>query len=407
MVLLGVRAVRDLVSGIVIFEHCQRHSPGLKHLMLLSMLTANHARELALRVGLARPEEAYLWGMFRNLGEVMTASCLEEEYAAVVREITEHKRSPKDACLRVLGFEYQDLGQAMARRWSMPPQIDRVIRASDVPKDLADSITVFSEALTNAVYRRDARLAPPSAKAVMQKYGGSLGLSDEDMRAVLETAVTETSDTFRAMRVALDDLRLRHQIGAALAVEPGSADRPPSPSPQTGGSLDAPSELGVQMAAEVEAALAAESGFDLHRVLLMAIEAALRGGGFDRVVFALVTATRNEVLGRLGLGQDAETLVERFRFAVGVKGGAVGIALSRQQELVLSRDWDLRPEEAATLKAVGASTLVVLPVVVKGVLVGCMYFDRLASTVPPEGTTLTLVRRLRDAAAQAMAQRKT
>ena len=125
------------------------------------------------------------------------------------------------------------------------------------------------------------------------------------------------------------------------------------------------------------------------------------------MVFALVTATRNEVLGRLGLGQDAEALVEGFRFAVGVKGGAVGIALSRQQELVLSRDWDLRPEEAATLKTVGASTLVVLPVVVKGVLVGCMYFDRLASTAPPEGAALTLVRRLRDAAAQAMAQRKT
>ena len=91
------------------------------------------------------------------------------------------------------------------------------------------------------------------------------------------------------------------------------------------------------------------------------------------------------MLGRLGLGQDAESLVERFRFAVGAKGGAVGIALSRQQELVLSRDWDLRPEEAATLKTVGASTLVVLPVVVKGVLVGCMYFDRLARDGPARG----------------------
>jgi len=410
MVLLGVHAVRDLVSGIVLFEHCQRHSPGLKHLMLLSMLTANHARELALRVGLARPEEAYLWGMFRNIGEVMTASCLEEEYAAIVREITEHKRSQRDACLRVLGFEYQDLGQAMARRWTMPAQIDRVIRASEMPKDLADRITVFSEALTNAVYRRDPRLAPPSAKAVIQKYGGSLGLSDEDVRAVLETAVTETNDTFRAMRVALDDLRLRHQIGAALAVEPAAPARgaaQPSAA-HTGAPLEAPAiELGGQMAAEVEAALAAPTGFDLHRVLLMAVEAALRGGGFDRAVFALVTATRQDVLGRLGLGHDAEALVERFRFALGVKGGAIGIALSRKQELVLSRDWELRQEEAATLKAVGAAAMVALPVVVKSVLVGCMYFDRLAAAAPPDGATLTLVRRLRDAAAEAMAQRKT
>ena len=370
-------------------------------------MTANHARELAQRVGLARPEEAYVWGMFRNFGEVMTASCLEEDYAAIVREITEHKRSQRDACLRVLGFDYQDLGQAMARRWSMPPQIDRVIRASDMPKDLGDRIAVFSEALTNAVYRRDARLAPSSAKAVMQKYGGSLGLSDEDVRAVLETAVTETSETFRAMRVALDDLRLRHRIGAALALDPAAAVGPTVSCP---GALGTPvpgitSELGGQMAAEVEAALASPTGFDLHRVLLMTIEAALRGGGFDRVVFALVTANRQEVLGRLGLGRDAESLVERFWFAVGTKGGAVGVALSRQQELVLSRGWELRPEESATLKTLGASMLVVLPVVLKGVLVGCMYFDRVASTTAPEGTTLTLVRRF-VAAAQAMAPRR-
>ena len=223
MVLLGVHAVRDLVAGIVIFEHCQRHSPGLKHLMLLSMLTANHARELALRVGLARPEEAYLWGMFRNLGEVMTASCLEEDYAAVVREITEHKRSQRDACLRVLGFEYQDLGQAMAAGGACPRRSTASSARRTCPRIWAIASPSSVKRSTNAVYRRDPRLAPSSAKAVMQKYGGSLGLNDEDVRAVLETAVTETSDTFRAMRVALDDLRLRHQIGEALALEPAAA----------------------------------------------------------------------------------------------------------------------------------------------------------------------------------------
>ena len=98
--------------------------------------------------------------------------------------------------------------------------------------------------------------------------------------------------------MALDDLRLRHQIGAALAVEPGGGDRPPSPSTQTGGSLGAPNELGGQMAAEVEAALAAESGFDLHRVLLMAIEAALRGGASIAWCSRWVIATRHEVSGK-------------------------------------------------------------------------------------------------------------
>jgi HD-like signal output (HDOD) protein len=413
MVLLGVRAVRDLVSGIVLFEHCQRQSPGLKHLMLLSMLTANHAREVAQRVNAAQPEALYLCGMFRNLGEVLTASCLEDKYADILREMTEHKRSQREACRKVLGFEYQDLGQAMARRWGMPAEIDRAIRADETPRDLFERITVFGEALTNAVYRRDQRLAPPSATAVLQKHGQSLGLGEDDLRAVLEAAVSETRDTFRVMRVALDDLRLRHQVGTALAGEAA----PPPPPQQAGARApgarpdgcpqhDEALDLGAQMAAEVEAALKSSEGIDLHRVLLMTIEAALRGGGFDRAVFALVTADRTELLGRLGLGKAAEALVERFRFPLGPRGGALGIAMARQQELVLSREWDLRTEEADTLTRFGASAIVALPVVVSSTLVGCMAFDRVDSNAVADGQTLTLLRRLRDAAAQAMAERR-
>ena len=412
MVLLGVRAVRDLVSSIVLFEHCQRHSPGLKHLMLLSMLTANHAREVALRVHAAHPEALYLCGMLRNLGEVLTASCLEDEYAGILREMTEHKRSEREACRKVLGFEYQDLGQAMARRWGMPAEIDRAIRADDTPRDLSERIAVFGEALTNAVYRRDQRMAPPSAKAVLQKYGHALGLDEDDLRAVLESAVTETRDTFRVMRVALDDLRLRHQVGTALAGDAPAGPTADSKAREVPHAADLTPrdellDLGSQMAAEVESTLKSSDGVDLHRVLLMTIEAALRGGGFDRAVLALVTADRQELLGRLGLGKGAEALVERFRFPLGPRGGALGIALSRQQELVLSREWDLRTEEADTLKRFGASALVALPVVVRGTLVGCMAFDHVGAPAVADSQTLALLRRLRDAAAQAMAERRS
>ena len=37
MLLLGVRTVRDLATSLILFEHYQRKSPGLKELMLLSM----------------------------------------------------------------------------------------------------------------------------------------------------------------------------------------------------------------------------------------------------------------------------------------------------------------------------------------------------------------------------------
>ena len=62
-----------MATGVVLLEHFRKHSPGLKELILLSLLTANHAREVADRVGYPKREEAYLCGMFRNLGEVLVA----------------------------------------------------------------------------------------------------------------------------------------------------------------------------------------------------------------------------------------------------------------------------------------------------------------------------------------------
>ena len=44
MLLLGVRTVRDLATSLILFEHFHKKSPGLKELMLLSMLAATGSR---------------------------------------------------------------------------------------------------------------------------------------------------------------------------------------------------------------------------------------------------------------------------------------------------------------------------------------------------------------------------
>ena len=57
MMLLGAQTVRDLASGLLLFEQYRGRSPGLKELMLLSLLTAGHAREAASPAGRRRPRD--------------------------------------------------------------------------------------------------------------------------------------------------------------------------------------------------------------------------------------------------------------------------------------------------------------------------------------------------------------
>jgi hypothetical protein len=123
-------------------------------------------------------------------------------------------------------------------------------------------------------------------------------------------------------------------------------------------------------------------------------------------VFALVSPDRTHIAGRLGLGDQADALAERFRCALGVKGGPLGTAMARRQELLLSSAWELHPDEEAWLASTGALVAGALPVLVRDVLVGCLYFDRTGADAPPAERALAMARRMRDGIARAMETRR-
>jgi len=243
MLLLGVRTVRDLATSLILFEHYQRKSPGLKELMLLSMLSATHAREMAARLGLPEPEEAHLCGMFRNLGEVLVAAHFPEDYARILQKFREMQARAsakpnaesnaeasvmESATASVLGFTYEDLGTAVARHWGMPESVTDTMRAKGPSKSRTlIGVVTFSHELTNAIYRDEATRGAFKVADALRRHGVALGINHEEVGDVLERAVSETKDVFSNARVSFDDLRLRKQTAEALRVlGGGSADTP-------------------------------------------------------------------------------------------------------------------------------------------------------------------------------------
>jgi HD-like signal output (HDOD) protein len=418
MVLLGFKTIRDLASSLLLFEHYHRKSPGLKELMLLSMLTANQAREAAERVSLAAPEQAHLCGMFRGLGEVLIGCHRPAEYAAILKAVTDEKRTPADACLAVLKFTYEDLGEAIAQHWGMPAVVAQTMRSSgSADRDDLGAIVSFSHELTTAVYRHDSEQSPSGVGRVFEKYKIRLGLDRDDVTSILEGAVQVTRETFAQARISVNDLRLRRQTRLALqaisavpdetAVEPagGAADATGAEA-EAGADPVAPSieELRERFAQEIDAALGGQDGMDLNRMLLMVLEGIYRGGPFDRVMFCLVNADRSEVRGRFGLGADVDPLVAQFQFplALSSAGGPVARALVTVLDLWCGKAAGMAPDEAALAARFGSDAFAVFPVMVQGRIVGCLYFDRCTDRPAPDAATLTFLRRLRDAAARAV-----
>lgn len=231
-----------------------------------------------------------------------------------------------------------------------------------------------------------------------------LGLQKDAVAGVVDAALLDTKQTFALLRVPLDELRLSRQAQAAVAgvAEAEAAERPPEMA-----DLPSGTSLLEQLTREVEVLLDSPGEFRLNNVLLMVLEAIYRGGPFDRVLFCLVSPEHGTVQGRLALGESADTLREKFRFPLSPHGGAVGAALRGRRNLFLPDRTGASLAEANMLKLLGASSLGLLPVLVDGVLVGCLYFNRLRSASVPDPHTVELLGRLRDLTGAAIKRSRT
>jgi len=248
--LLGIEAVRSLAATLILFEHYNKRAGGLKELLLLSLLTASHARQAAAQLRLPRAEEAYLCGMFRNLGEVLVATHLRK-------------------------FTYEDLGQGMARHWHMPKSVSESMGsagsspAQRAGKDVMETLVAFGHELTDVIYRRNPDNRQAAIALIVNKYGSSLRLGPDGVQALIATAVSETTETFAAAKVPLDGLQLLRQAEAALqggSLETGAPEPEEEAVTEVGGAEE---NLLDSLAVEVEAATQSGSSVQMNSILMM------------------------------------------------------------------------------------------------------------------------------------------
>ena len=144
LVVLGLRAVRTLVTGAAVTSHLQnlglagndqhdfwQHSAG----------TALCARALAREVD-ASPENAYTAGLLHDIGRLILAGRFPGEYRRVTGYRALHDCHMIDAEQEVLGFDHAQVGAALAARWKFPAEIAKAIAGHHAPMEQpADSLT--------------------------------------------------------------------------------------------------------------------------------------------------------------------------------------------------------------------------------------------------------------------------
>lgn len=370
--LLGTDTVRQLCTSAMLLEHFRRKSPGIRELILLSLLTANHARELAARTASPGREQAYLCGMFRNLGEVLIACYRPHEYLGILLRTAEGHRSEEAAARAIAGVTYEELAAAAARRWKMPPAVaeslevdERTLARKARAGDTLPMIVLLAHRLTQAIYRREESAVRARLNLAVDRFGRPLGLGPEEVRGAIDAAFEETKGTFALLKVPVDQLRLQRQMdeAAALLREHGGAD------PAAEASSATPAETLARLLGELRS-LPADG---LAKAPLLTLEAIHRGGPFDRAVLARWNPASRSLAAITALGISTEQLAKGFPAAADpLVAAAVAAGRDVFFPQTVTGSWASSP----LVRTLQPLCFGLFPLRLPGPSLGCLYCDR-------------------------------
>ena len=125
IVVLGFDRVRSTANSLAYFSKLQSAATStlLKDSMIRSFLSGLLARHLAQRAKAQDAEEAFICGLFRNLGENLAIYYFPEDHAEVRELVDAQLEETSAASIRVLGVSFAEIGAEVAKIWHLPDAI--------------------------------------------------------------------------------------------------------------------------------------------------------------------------------------------------------------------------------------------------------------------------------------------
>jgi serine/threonine protein kinase len=444
--LVGFAGIRNMALSLVLIEHMKDkgHANRLREEFLRSLMAGQLASELT---PLARDsEEAFLGAMFHNLGRLLTEYYFPEEAQTIREQVQSASARPDVAAApsgdsiaeRVLGIGFEQLGLGVARSWGLPESLQRCMRKTtgEPPTRAADRsaerlrwLASAANEIAEVVLRLDAEPAIARIDAIGERYCKVLGISLKDLHSAVVSARTKLVQLAPAMGLQVPAATAQRLLSKSTEVPaPKEAGDSLSPYelhatiPLTGqglGSLSEPATMVIspERIAQVLAAgiqditnTMAGEHFKLNEVLRMILETMFRAMGFQRVIFCLREPKAEALVGRFGLGAQAETVSRAFRIdlrrnatpdllaAVCIKNADTLIADARVPHIA-------QRLPAWYSKEVNAASFLLLPMVMKGAPFALIYGDKAEpGALALSERELALLRTLRNQAVMAFRQ---
>ncbi len=415
--LVGFAGIRNLALSLVLLEHMQdkAHAAQLVEEFLRALMAATLAGELASSA--REREEVFIGAMFQNLGRLLTGYYFPEE-AAQIRQ----QGAGGQGASAVLGMSFDELGLGVARSWGLPEGLLRCMQTplGDVPSRAVSKaerprwLARAANDLTEVLLSHDGAAAVRALAATAERHGRALALEPRAMLEATSNARVQLAEMARAMNLSVPVNSPARRMLAPALTKPGDS----AGAPQADATLVLPrASDGVAAAAlsqgvqDITNCMAADD-FKLNDLLLRVLTTMHQALGLRRVVFCMRDNASGALVGRFGVGLQANELAPLFRIELRTPPGAAPDLFATL--CLKGADTLIEDARSATVaarlpawyaKAVQAPAFVLLPLLNRGVPFGLIYADQAqAGNLGLAEKELALVRTLRNQAVMAFKQ---
>lgn len=305
IVVLGFNAVAEIAVAIQVIDALLKG--GVREQVVKEMARGFHAaaqaRSLALLRRDPRSEEVFIAALLSRVGE-MAFWCFGGKRAEKLNAaLAQGGQTPEEIQVSVLGFRLRQLSQGLAREWKLPMLLQTVLEGSARLGPTEQAIIYGQRLAAEAEKGWDA----PGTRKLIAELAGFVGSSPETLREELAANSAEAARIAGCFGAA--------EAGRAIPQgNPGGTPVEDEPELPVVGPMEPDPQLQLKILREISGRISAHAS--LNEVLQLVLEGIYRGVGFDRVLFALLSHNRQQLIAKVALGSGAEALRNAFIFSL-------------------------------------------------------------------------------------------
>ena len=193
IVILGLNEIKSLVLATsmykVVNEFKSSSAFDMQEFWKHSIGCAISARVLAETAYLKNPEDVFTGGLLHDIGKLIHAAYLREEFDGVVANVVETGSQMSESEKKILGFDHAQTGSALAEKWRLPRETVNMIahhHLSYMPDTLTKEIAAVHIGNSLCIALRMGSGGEKRVPIINQKAWEILDLNLSDLEYVMQ-----------------------------------------------------------------------------------------------------------------------------------------------------------------------------------------------------------------------------